>query len=87
MKHAETTTERWPIADSKHSSCGSAPLSSLDWNNWFLNTGIPSTELYISVLKERDDSWHRVHCRFSRYPRVSMVDGKLYWLVDMKGGK
>lgn len=76
------TTRRLIVNSRRNSVCGSARLKDLDWENWFTDrTGQGC--IYLHVLKVYDDTWHRVFCRLhSETPRLEMVKGRLYWLID-----
>ena len=64
-----------------NSTCGSANLSDLDFNNWFTDTSFE--QHYIHVAGP-DKSWHRVYCNnLDARPRLRMIDGELYWLTRL----
>lgn len=59
-----------------------APLSELDWSNWFQDDG------YLHVRRWREDegdTFHRVSPRALRghtHTRLAVENGVLYWLHD-----
>lgn len=77
--------QRWPklrkVNSTRNSQCCSARLSDLDFSNWYSDNG------HIHALHSADGGWmegtrHRVYCRASDSPRLAVVDGELYWLID-----
>ena len=73
----------------RNSMCGSARLADLDWSHWW--TDGSSGELYLHVRRlhpdldgteEADATWHRVFCRQTDRPRLTVIAGKLFWLID-----
>jgi len=73
---------RWlPVASARHSRCGSARLTELDWSRWWTDGDGPRT-LHLHVAGP-DGSWHRVYCAHYRRPRrLAAVRGELYWILD-----
>lgn len=69
----------------RNSICGSARLADLDWSNWFTDT--TGGGLYLHVRSLDEEAWHRVQCRKAWGPRLKLVDGELFWLVDEEAGK
>jgi hypothetical protein len=77
---------RLPVANARHSKCGSAKLKDLDFDRgWWTDgtTTLYGTEicLYLHVYHKDGETIHRVHCRNHKNPRLLMKNGKLYWLV------
>ena len=68
------------VVDDRRNSVSAAPLSRLDWMNWF--TDGTSSGLYLHVWSKDGETCHRVFCRHSDTPRLSCEGGSLYWLVD-----
>lgn len=80
---------RRAVASRRNSMCGSARLEDLDWSNWFADGR--GGELYLHVRRlhpdfdgtdPRDATWHRVFCRQTDRARLTLIDGKLFWLID-----
>ena len=64
----------------RNSICGSARLAELDWTNWHTDNSFGS--LYLHVRSLDGDTWHRVYCRKAETPRLRMIGGVLFWLID-----
>lgn len=66
----------------KYSTCGSASLESLDWSNWWQDSG------YIHVRRSTQgdgETWHRVYPKRiagRQVKRVAVTNGKPVWLHD-----
>ena len=73
------------VASPRNSVCGSACLAALDWSNWFTDTGFGTMYLHVQSLDA--ETWHRVYCRKTDTPRLRLMDGVLYWLIDEEVGK
>ena len=74
--------------------CGSARLADLDWSHWW--TDGSAGELYLHVRRlhpdldgtdEADATWHRVFCRQTDRPRLTVIAGKIFWLIDRPNTK
>lgn len=74
------------IRSTRNSECA-VPLSSLDWEEWWIDFGFSGTMLYLKVPRREDESVHRVYCRWTDRPSVKVVNGELYWLVTQKTAK
>ena len=71
---------RLKVNSKRNSVCGSAKMSELDWSNWW-SEGSVLNGLYLNVKHKDGETVHRVFCLASRYPRLRLIDGELYWLV------
>lgn len=79
---------RRSVISPRNSTCCSANLADLDWSNWFMDGGNLQAYLHVRRLHPhldsedpRDATWHRVFCRSSECPRLTMKNGKLFWLI------
>ena len=70
---------RRKVKSRRNSECSGA-LDQLDWGNWWTD-GVDD-KLFLHVGHMDGDSSHRVLCRKTGTPRLEMVDGILYWLID-----
>lgn len=82
---------RRAIASPRNSACGSARLADLDWAHWWTDTSGGALYLHVRRLHPaldgtdpRDATWHRVYCRHTARPRLSVHAGRLFWLIDPK---
>lgn len=64
----------------ENSTC-TVSLDTLDWRNWWQDTGQGCCYLHVRRMQDNEESWWRVHCRASDTPRLMLKDGELYWLV------
>lgn len=77
------------VNSDKNSTCYSAKLSDLNWNEWWTDYGFSGIDFYLHVAHKNGETSHRVYCK-GRYingivkARLKFKDGILYWLVDKK---
>jgi len=76
---------RRKVNNNRNSVCGSAQLEDLDWSRWF--TDLIAGHFFYLHVAGPDNTWHRLCCRHSDKPRLSMKDGVLYWLIDREGNE
>ena len=67
------------VKSKRNSECNYA-FDKLDWSNWFIDLSSSRLHLHVSCLDH--ESVQRVYCRKALQPRLAMVNGELYWLVD-----
>ena len=66
--------------DSPRNSTSTARLADLDWDNWWTDT--TGGAHYLHVAHKDGETIHRVFCRKADRPRLRLIDGTLYWLID-----
>ena len=51
--------------------------------NWYVGDGETTRpDLFLHVYSLDGETIQRVYCRHSSSPRLRMIDGALYWLID-----
>lgn len=75
--------------NSPRNSHSDVSLSELDFSEWWTD-GWPAKEgqttgfFYLHVPNRDGDRVHRVYCKHTDSPRLRMMKGELYWLVDRR---
>ena len=69
------------VNSQENSDC-SKDLSKLDWSNWWIDRSLGGSYLHVRCWDEEQETWWRVICKDIENPRVRMVDGELFWLID-----
>ena len=70
---------RRKVKSRRNSECG-FDLDQLDWGNWWTDDSFGMFSLH--VQRKDGDGVRCVYCRKTDTPRLEMVDGVLYWLID-----
>jgi hypothetical protein len=73
-------TRKLLVRSRRNSKCGSAKLSDLNFDFWFMDTS--HDQIYLHVKNVDGESWHRVFCNRGDSPRLAADGRKLYWLID-----
>ena len=76
---SKTTVRRRRVNSPRNSIC-CLRLADLDWTNWFTDT--TGGGLYLHVQSLDRDTWHTVYCRKTAAPRLRLMGGVLFWLID-----
>lgn len=74
------------VSNPDFSECGSCAIGKLDFSRWWTDGGKGSFSkgIYLHVPEkgsDADGAVHRVFCRLTDNPRLSMERGILYWIV------
>ena len=92
MFNSKTMMARCKIADRRNSECLSAPLSRLDWQNWWMDYEVVKNEIgnvigrncYLHVMSKDGETTHRVFCKKNNFARVEYINGVAHWLYERK---
>lgn len=68
------------VNNRRNSVTDGVSLANLDWFCWW--TDGEGDTLYLKVHHDQEETIHRVRCRFTETPRLMMLNGNLYWLID-----
>ncbi len=75
-----TAFSRRKVWSARNSRCN-YPLDELDHANWWTDVW-PDGHTYLHVKALDGDTVQRVRCRATDTPRLQMINGELYWLID-----